>query len=131
MRQHPLRSTAGGMAPAVPRPLTRVARLAIADAVLAAGSVKLILVRGPAGFGKTTTMQQLRERFEDAGMVTAWLGLEPADNDLTRFLRSLGEATAFLLAQPAGWASPLDAIRALSSCDTPFVLFLDDVEAIR
>ncbi|HSW18063.1 MAG TPA: LuxR C-terminal-related transcriptional regulator [Ramlibacter sp.] len=108
-----------------------MSRLAIADAVLAAGPVKLVLVRGPAGFGKTTTMQQLRERFEAAGLATAWLGLESADNDLPRFLRSLREATALLLPQPARWASPLDAIRTLSSCDTPFVLFLDDVEAIR
>lgn len=112
-------------------PLARVFRNAIAESILAAGPVKLVLVRGPAGFGKTTTMQQLRERVESAGTATAWMTLEPADNDLARFLTSLGEATAFLLSPSAKWTSPLDALRAIASCDTPFVLFLDDVENIR
>ena len=38
----------------------QVERTAICDAVCAADFVKLVLVRAPAGFGKTTAMLQCR-----------------------------------------------------------------------
>jgi LuxR family transcriptional regulator, maltose regulon positive regulatory protein len=44
---------------------------------------RLILLSGPAGFGKTTLLAEwLRERDHPAG----WLSLDEADNDLNRFL---------------------------------------------
>ncbi|WP_423459443.1 AAA family ATPase [Ottowia sp. VDI28] len=99
--------------------------------MLSSGVFKLVLVRGPAGFGKTTAMHQLRERFDQAGATTLWLGLEPADNDRSRFLKSLGEAVAVLRPQSPASASPLDAVRVIGSSSSPFVLFLDDMEVIR
>lgn len=132
MPPHRSSSTSSGSALfAAPRSPARVTRLSIADVVLSSSAFKLVLVRGPAGFGKTTAMHQLCERFDQAGVTTLWLGLEPADNDRSRFLRSLGEAAEPLQSQPASPASPLDAVRAIGSSSSPFVLFLDDLEVIR
>jgi ATP/maltotriose-dependent transcriptional regulator MalT len=70
---------------------TQVPRAALGDSA-AAAAVKLVLVRAPAGFGKTTAMAQMRERMEAQGIATAWLTLDLADNDVSRFLHCLGEA---------------------------------------
>src|SRR5437762_2483711 len=98
---------AGTAPPRGSRAPARVDRSSIVDGVTSAGHVKLVLVWAPAGYGKTTLLQQLRERFETAGATTAWLTLEPADNDLPRFLGSLRKATSVLLPQFAGGGSPL------------------------
>ena len=50
---------------------------------------KLTLISAPAGFGKTTLLVEwLRERGDGEGSV-AWLSLDEADNDPTRFLSYL------------------------------------------
>ena len=46
---------------------TQVPRTAIGEEV-ASAAVKLVLVRAPAGFGKTTAMAQIRERMEARGI---------------------------------------------------------------
>ncbi len=116
----------------------QVERQAICDAVCAAGFVRLVLVRAPAGFGKTTAMLQCRARLAATGMPTAWLTLDGADNDATRFLGSLDAALATVLGddgQAAG--SHAAGERALALFDrvarhpSPFTLFLDDFEALQ
>ena len=57
---------------------------------------RLILVRAPAGFGKTTAMVQCLQRYEEQGSLTTWLTLDPADNDPARFLAYLAAAAAQL-----------------------------------
>jgi len=59
---------------------TQVLRDAISERI-AASAVKLVLVRAPAGFGKTTAMAQSRGRIEARGTATAWITLDRADND--------------------------------------------------
>ena len=118
-----------------------VTRNHIADRVFLSLGIKLVLVRGPAGFGKTTAMLQLRERFKQEGVPTAWLNLDEADNDTPRFLAYLDEALQTLLAPRSGRphrdehrsgselaVSILDRVSAQSG---PFVLFLDECENIR
>ena len=51
-----------------------------------AGAARLVLVRAPAGFGKTTAMVQVRDQLEEKGVATAWLTLDRADNDVPRSL---------------------------------------------
>ncbi|WP_231973307.1 LuxR C-terminal-related transcriptional regulator [Variovorax sp. HW608] len=100
------------------------------DCLDLAGLVKLVLVRAPAGFGKTTAMVQLRESLQERGVATAWLTLDRADNDVPRFLASLSAAATQLgLECPAG-GSP-DVFSLLAAEQAPFALFLDDVEVIR
>ncbi|WP_420997865.1 LuxR C-terminal-related transcriptional regulator [Cupriavidus sp. 30B13] len=117
----------------------QVERRVICDAVCAAGFVKLVLVRAPAGFGKTTAMLQCRARLDAGGTATAWLTLDRADNDATRFLGSLEAAFAQVLRQrgapPAAARSPgeqaLALIDRMAAHDRPFTLFLDDFEAVQ
>ncbi|MDT7837254.1 LuxR C-terminal-related transcriptional regulator [Aquabacterium sp. OR-4] len=131
----PAAATAAGLAAKLLPPGRRAAlvpRHAVTERVVAAGAVKVVLVRAPAGFGKTTAMLQLRERLHEGGVATAWLTLDRADNDLPRFLGSLGAAVAGLdrdEARPLG--APLDAVAALAHEGPPFALFVDDFERVQ
>ncbi len=108
----------------------QVPRDAIGQGIVAAGAVKLVLVRAPAGFGKTTAMVQARERMADHGLDTAWLTLDRADNDVPRFLACLHQALAqFVVDLPAG-AAPLTLMDTLGRHGAPFAIFLDDFELI-
>ena len=49
----------------------------------------LILVRAPAGFGKTTFMYQWQQQLKRRGRDTAWLTLDEADNEPSCFLAYL------------------------------------------
>jgi LuxR family transcriptional regulator, maltose regulon positive regulatory protein len=114
----------------------------IRQVFLAFGS-KVVLIRAPAGFGKTTVMAQLRERYAKEGTAVAWLNLDEADNDLPRFLSYLLVALKSQL-----WAdTTLDDLDVQLSFDAgavisllanqlgqreaPFVLFLDELEVIH
>jgi len=109
---------------------TQVPRTTIGEEVAAAG-VKLVLVRAPAGFGKTTAMAQIRERMEAQGTATAWLTLDRADNDVSRFLNCLAEAAQRLGVEEPRTNGPFDAVAALAAHDAPFTLFLDDFEVVQ
>ncbi|MDP9993725.1 LuxR family maltose regulon positive regulatory protein [Variovorax boronicumulans] len=109
---------------------TQVPRTAIGEAIAAAGA-KLVLVRAPAGFGKTTAMAQIRERMEAQGTATAWLTLDRADNDVSRFLNCLAEAAQRLGVEEPRANGPFDAVAALAAHDAPFTLFLDDFEVVQ
>ncbi|MDP9901075.1 LuxR C-terminal-related transcriptional regulator [Variovorax ginsengisoli] len=110
--------------------VTQVLRTAISEQ-MAAAVVKLVLVRAPAGFGKTTVMAQCRERVEADGVATAWLTLDRADNDVPRFLLCLGEAVQRLGVDGPPADVALDAVAALAAHDAPFTLFLDDFEVVQ
>ncbi|MFV0677988.1 LuxR C-terminal-related transcriptional regulator [Variovorax sp. tm] len=112
---------------------TQVPRTAIGEEV-ASAAVKLVLVRAPAGFGKTTAMAQIRERMEARGIATAWLTLDRADNDVSRFLDCLAEAVQRLGVEDPrgnGGNNPFDAVAALAAHESPFTLFLDDFERVQ
>lgn len=52
------------------------------------GKHKLILISAPAGDGKTTLVAEwMAAKGEDGPTQVAWLSLDDADNDPTRFLR--------------------------------------------
>jgi LuxR family maltose regulon positive regulatory protein len=116
-----------------------IARTEVCERIFAAGAAKLVLLRAPAGFGKTTTMLQVHERFVQTGLPAAWLTLDRADNDVMRFLAAL---TATLSRLIPGLASPQEAhigpdelafavIDRVAAHPAPFALFLDDFEALQ
>lgn len=109
---------------------TQLLRARLADQ-MAASTAKLVLVRAPAGFGKTTAMSQALRRIESEGTATAWITLDGADNDIPRFATSLDEAVARLALEGPHGHAPLDAVAALAAAHEPFVLFLDDFEVLR
>ena len=73
-------------------PAQEVRREAIAKKIDLNAGIKLVLVHGPAGFGKTTVLSQLQRQYEQQGISTTWLTLDNSDNDLSRFLVSLSAA---------------------------------------
>lgn len=110
---------------------TQVQREAICERAARASLARLIVVRAPAGFGKTTAMEQMRERFEAAGIHTAWITLDRADNDLPRFADGLARAVSCMALDDSASGAPLDLIERLAAYDSPFALFFDEFELIQ
>jgi len=122
----------------------QVPRNAIRELVRTSTSVKLILVRAPAGFGKTTAMVQCRDLLAQNQVDSAWMTLDSADNDASRFLACLAAAVDSMTAErgaaPAQVATDssraagdvaLEIMARLAAHPAPFALFLDDFEAVQ
>lgn len=116
-----------------PRP---VPRAQIIDHIRTAEEAALVLVHGPAGFGKTTVMLQYFAQLRSRGVATGWLTLDRADNELVRFLTYMAEA--FRAIDPGapstigeGDAAVLDLAARLAAFSGRFVLFMDDFEVIE
>lgn len=121
----------------------QVLRQALIDRICTSQVTKLVLVRAPAGFGKTTLMEQCRRSFAGVGIATAWLNLDASDNDTSRFLTCLVAAIGQLTndePQPNSVEVPkeraigetaLEVLDRLSSRGRPYALFLDEFELIQ
>lgn len=70
----------------------QIVRQRITDVLAEARSARLVLVRAPAGFGKTTAMQQYRNLLDEQQIRTVWITLDRGDNDITRFMHCLAYA---------------------------------------
>ncbi|QHE83953.1 LuxR C-terminal-related transcriptional regulator [Hydrogenophaga sp. BPS33] len=112
----------------------QVRREAICALVAASRAAQLVLVRGPAGFGKTTALAQCRSDLQSKGVRTAWLTLDAADNDPTRFLNGLAEALGALGASAPSETTPDALLRMMDEIGAAghaFAIFLDDVETVQ
>ncbi|WP_246218898.1 LuxR C-terminal-related transcriptional regulator [Pseudomonas izuensis] len=106
-----------------------------------AQAARLILIRAAAGFGKTTLMQQLREHYLTGGKAALWINLEPADNDLQRFVNLLDNGLRDLLPmaseqaprneQPDRQRSAQDLLELIACSPLPFAVLLDEVEVLQ
>src|SRR5882762_11180559 len=67
-------------------PVELVERAEIDKQLRAAQNVSLVLFCAPAGFGKTTVMARYFDEQKSNGVVTVWILLDDADNDVARFL---------------------------------------------
>lgn len=99
-------------------------------------SARLILIRAAAGFGKTTLLQQYRERCLGQDRQVLWLNLDAADNDLQRFVAHLANGLCQLDATPAVESQGLSQqmqtlLEELSDRTGPFALLLDEFETIH
>lgn len=108
-----------------------VLRGTLCDRIASPGIARVVLVRAPAGFGKTTAMQQARERLESEGATCAWLTLERADNDASRFLARLAETVGWLSASALEDHDVADPARVLQHLSGRIALFMDDVEQLQ
>jgi LuxR family maltose regulon positive regulatory protein len=95
---------------------------------IAGAAGQLVLVSAPAGFGKTTAMTQARAVLEESGVPAAWLTLDRADNDLSRFISCIDEAAARL--GLSGGVSR-DPLTPLLQPDASYALFLDELESVH
>lgn len=98
---------------------------------IAHSRAKLVLVRAPAGFGKTTAMVQARAHLDQANVHTAWITLERADNDVPRFINCLRTAIAQTGLDELPSGAPLEILKAVSRDVAVFALFLDDFEKLE
>jgi LuxR family maltose regulon positive regulatory protein len=106
---------------------------------------RLVLVNGPAGFGKTTALCQYERVLRESGVATCWLTLDADDNDLARFTSCLHASLARGLPAVAAvaqrdasavgdrgavLAQAFDVIDAIASDDRALAVFFDDFEKI-
>ncbi len=115
-----------------------ILRESLCAQVCAHSSPKVVLARGPAGYGKTTLLAQCQARLRTQSVRGAWLTLDRGDNDLPRFLHCL-RAALEPLAAPSGTLANAEAddalalalIEAVATQTDPFALVLDEFEAIN
>ena len=86
---------------------------------------RLTVLHAPAGFGKSTLLLQLRQALLNEGAVVALLALEPADNDVSRFLNRLQSQLG------GDAATPEALLQRLERQDGPVALLLDDTEHLQ
>lgn len=130
----PERNTAGILPSKLAAPAaapTHLPRQRLLAAIEKLEQARLVLVRAPAGFGKTTLLQQYRDRCQQARRQTLWLTLDTSDNDLHRFALHLEHGRRMLDA-PAG-AVPAqldDLLERVSAIARPFSILLDEFEVV-
>ncbi len=121
------------LAPPLESP-THLPRPALVRAMLDSGPARLVLVRAPGGFGKTTLLQQYRVAALEAGRAVQWLNLDVSDNDLDRFVAHLEAGFEQLRAQddaaPEHDDEP-DLIERIAEHERPFAIVLDEFEVIQ
>jgi LuxR family maltose regulon positive regulatory protein len=107
-------------------------------------SARVVVLQGPAGHGKSTALQQLKDTCEAAKHLTGWLTLDVADNDPRRFFihfqalvaslqESVGEdrEVAATHARSANQRYRSDWILdRLSRIGRPVTLFLDEFQTL-
>ncbi|WP_240933050.1 LuxR C-terminal-related transcriptional regulator [Diaphorobacter sp. HDW4B] len=96
-----------------------------------AGTARVILVRAPAGFGKSTAMMQYYRSLEERGQSVAWLTLDAQDNDMSRFVHYLGEMMVQTGISTALPYSPVEAVDAISTHPSGFTFFMDELDTLR
>ncbi|HET7665342.1 MAG TPA: BTAD domain-containing putative transcriptional regulator [Mycobacterium sp.] len=70
----------------------QITRARLTDRLRTGNHRRLIVIHGPAGFGKTTLAAQWREVLADEGVTVAWLTIDSDDNNVVWFLAHLLEA---------------------------------------
>lgn len=108
-------------------------------------AAKLTLLTAPAGYGKTVLLAQFAEHLGTRGLGHAWLGIDPDDNDVARFLRYVAGAVrtavpefyapVFILPRPALKMVPETAIATLANAfgrlTGDLYLFIDDLHFLQ
>lgn len=97
---------------------------------------RLIVVQGPAGYGKTSLLRQHCDRRAALGDKVAWVRMDAQSGDATHFLRLLCEAVDALIATKPRKVAPTrerpatlqDLLRALNRIAEPVVLVVDNFE---
>jgi len=113
----------------------------ILDRIAAAPSATVILLQGPAGHGKTTALQQLKDVEEVAGRLTAWLTFDLGDNDPRRFAAQLHACLDDLESRArVDIAKPARSVRQrhrtdwlverLATLNRPIALFFDEFQSL-
>ena len=125
------------------RPLPRPRLDSLSDVL--DGGYPVVLVVAPAGYGKSTLMAQWHTQLLERHVPSAWLSLDPEDDDKVRFMRHLVAALhkadarvgqpvgANLSADfPSGTKTLLEALAYdLARLEQRVVLFVDDLHFVQ
>jgi LuxR family maltose regulon positive regulatory protein len=125
------------------RPLPRPRLDSLSDVL--DGGYPVVLVVAPAGYGKSTLMAQWHVQLLESGVPSAWLSLDPDDDDKVRFMRhliaalhkadaSIGQVVGANLSAdfPSGPKTLLEALAYdLARLEQRVVLFLDDLHFVQ
>lgn len=115
----------------------------ITDRVFHSEGARVVLIRAPAGFGKTTVMLQLHQRYLSEGTPCVWMNLDDADNDPPRFLTYFGLSLRKILHPEPGDAALFEkparntgalAVTLMERIERhrePIVLFFDEFETLK
>ena len=113
-----------------PRP-TLLPRARLVARLDASPGTVLSLVSAPAGFGKTTVLSEWATRTPEARRRTAWVSLDPRDNDPTTFW-SYVVAAVQTVVPGAGDSGGIEALlNDLHAADQEVSLVLDDYHVIE
>ncbi|MFV3308168.1 LuxR C-terminal-related transcriptional regulator [Pseudomonas sp. NY15181] len=91
---------------------------------------RLVLIRAPAGFGKSTLMAQLHALRDNC----AWLSLDLADNDPQVLTQALALSLDAMLGETSslqGAETQVGTLLARLETAKPFTLFLDEFEVLQ
>lgn len=128
-----------------PRPATgSISREHLIKRLVSADAPPIMVVQGPAGYGKSTLMQQAKVECDKEGLCTGWLSLHESDNDITRLFRTVQLLLDNLFVSAGSSDTPQihrgTATRAhlsdwflnqLLSLDRETVLFIDEFQALK
>jgi len=112
-----------------------VRRSALIDQLVGSAVFPVVLLNGPAGYGKTTVLAQWAAADQRP---FAWLTIDETHNDAQQLRRDLDEAIAALRRRSTDGTAALSALGGtpgspddpLSAAPKPFVLVLDDAQLI-
>ena len=90
---------------------------------------RMIAVRGPAGYGKTTLIAQVGRKLQERGARVAWLTCDEDDSDLQQLISSIAQAVSFAGINAAeDDASDVEKVASLWKAQFDACLILDDFE---
>ncbi|HJV85274.1 MAG TPA: LuxR C-terminal-related transcriptional regulator [Noviherbaspirillum sp.] len=116
-------------------------RRKLLEALDAAPDWRVLLLRAPAGYGKTTLMSQLSERLAVGGACCRWLTMDPRDDDINHLLTHLQA----VIGQPYPGQSPESRgslvmphmpdlgiwLNEVARLPGQQILFLDELESVQ
>ena len=108
----------------------RILREGILVQVFSESAPPIVMLQAPAGHGKSTVLQQIRNESAARGTRCAWLNLDDSDNDASRHATHLQRLLAQLSSN--GGAPPDrsgDSVIATSSHQEPSDWFVEQLEA--
>lgn len=119
-----------------------VERRALLTRLSGSARVRVVLIHGPAGHGKTSLMLQAEAAARATGALTAWLSVDETDNDSRRFLDQLQAIFTDLIARssepaPGEGGEPLSSearsdwlFTHFTTLEKSAAIFLDDLHAV-